>query len=117
MIGDIIVGVLVALASVLLSVFLYFCFDNFVRDRIREKTFPILMDLGNIKSRLDALEKGSEDGYITVMVDIPKETYESCRREFENLKSGEAIDPYVYSIANGIPVSKVPRDSQNKQSL
>ena len=117
MIGYIIVGIVVALAGVLLLGVAYQCFDGFVRDKIREKTLPILIDIRDIKSRLDALEKGSGDGYITVMIDIPKETYELCRREFENLKSGEAIDHYTYAIANGIPVSKVPRDSQNKQPL
>lgn len=45
-----------------------------------------------------------------LIIDIPEENYESCKRELEYLGEHEVIDTYTFSVAKGIPFDSVIED-------
>ena len=43
---------------------------------------------------------------IELVIKIDEHLYDSCKKEFDNLKENEHTDCYTYAIANGTPLPK-----------
>ena len=43
---------------------------------------------------------------IELVIKIDEHLYDSCKKEFDNLKENEYTDCYTYAIANGTPLSE-----------